>query len=555
MRRRTLLITLTALALLGTTVAFTPVHEAGLATPLQVCVAEHPEPEETTVTSQADGIDIDITVFRPACATAEHPAPVILHSHGWSGSKATSGFGTELDAGFGVVSITQRGHGDSGGQANVQSPELEAQDIKSVIDHVARLDWVAKDRDDHGNTIEDDPVLFAMGGSYGGGYQMITALTEVRESGRTRFNALAPEITWFDLPHSLAPNDVVRSEWNTVLYAAGTARVDMHPLIHRSFSYGAVTGQWPDGTVLGQEDPSGQTPNLDTFFHGHSPVAFVEQGHRLDIPVIWRQGTNDTLFNLNEGVHNFQRAFTDAAQQRSLFVAYNGGHVLPTAYPSVRNDGLLSGVDACSFEEGFGALRLAFFSAVADGAEDPAAALRGAYPGLRRYNLTSDDNTACLRSDRLPELATFDTGKDVDLVVEQVDNGWTTTTGAGVATHVEILGFAGPATVTGLPVLTGNVAAAGVDQRAFFGISRGTSPADAQLIQAQLMPLRVLTPSANVTEPFELELAGIAVDLAEGEKLFLTVTPFSEQFYSHGSTRTPGWLGFTDLAVHLPVEE
>ena len=551
MRLRTLLTTACALALTASSLAFTPTKELEL---LATCAAMggHPAPEETTVTSQADGIEIDITIFRPICASAADPVPVILHSHGWSGTKSTSGFSAELDAGFGVVSITQRGHGDTGGQARVQDPEFEAQDIKSVIDHVATLDWVAKDRDANGEPITNDPVLFAMGGSYGGAYQTITALTEIRESGSTRFNALAPEITWFDLPHSLAPNDIVRSEWNEVLYATGAALVDLHPLIHRSFAYGAATGEWPDGTILGQDDATDQTPDLDSFFHAHSPTAFVADGHHLDIPVLWRQGTNDTLFNLNEGLHNFQQTLTDDARRRSVFVAYNGGHVLPTAYPSIRADEPLGGTDACSFS-GFGDLRLAFFTAVVDGVASPAAALRGQHPALRRYNLTTDDSRACVRSDHLPDLSAHPAGEDVDLVVEQIEDGWTTTTGAGAATHVEIQGLEGPATITGIPVLTGQVAAVGVDQRAFFGISRGTSPADAQLVQAQLMPLRVLTPSANVTEPFELELAGIAVELQEGEKLFLTVTPFSEQFHGHGSARTPGWLGFTDLEVHLPV--
>ncbi|MDX1621863.1 MAG: CocE/NonD family hydrolase, partial [Nitriliruptorales bacterium] len=250
MRRRTLLTAVLALALTTTSLALSP-GAPGKPSTIRCTpddgAAAQPDVEETTVTSRADGVEIDITIFKPACATAETPVPVILHSHGWSGTKSSdpADFSSELAAGFGIVSITQRGHGDSGGQARVQDPEFEAQDIKSVIDHVAALPWTAKDTDRAGNVIADDPVLFAMGGSYGGGYQTITALTEIRESGRTRFDALAPEITWFDLPHSLAPNDVVRSEWNEVLYAAGTALVDMHPLIHQSFAWGAATGEWP----------------------------------------------------------------------------------------------------------------------------------------------------------------------------------------------------------------------------------------------------------------------------------------------------------------------
>lgn len=537
MRRRALTVLTVAALAAGAMALDTP----GELVP--VCT-EH-EAADTVVSSQADGTDIAITVFRPCGASAEHQAPVILHGHGWSGSRSTSGFDAELDAGFGVVSIDQRGHGESGGEANVMDPELEAQDVKSVIDHVAALDWVLHDRNADGTPIADDPVLFAMGGSYGGGYQTITALTELRESGHTRFNALAPEITWYDLPQSLAPNGVPRSEWNTVLYGAGVALAEVAPFVHEAFAWGASTGQWPDGTILGEPDPAGAVPNTDAIFHAHSPAAFVEQGIRIDVPVLWRQGISDTLFPLNEGLHNFTRTLTDDARQHSIFVGYNGGHVLPTVYPTL-TDG--SGRDACSFD-GFGDLRLAFFQAVLDGADDPSAVLRAGHDGLARYNFTTDGGESCVRTDALPAGEAHAAGEDVVVV----EDAWMSTTGPGAATYVELEGVTGPTTIAGIPLLEGQVSTPGVDQRMFFGLARGTSVADAQLIQNNLMPLRVTTPTTSIQEAFEIELPGISVDLAEGEKLFLVVTPFSEQFYGHGSNRTPGWMGFTDLAVTLPV--
>src|SRR5918997_1668175 len=115
---------------------------------------------DVTVTSKKDGTPIVISVYKPDSASATTPVPLILHSHGWGGSptKGATSFQTELNRGYGVVSIDQRGHGDSGGQANVEDPEFEGQDMISVIDHVAGLDWVAKDR----NTGRvNDPVLFA----------------------------------------------------------------------------------------------------------------------------------------------------------------------------------------------------------------------------------------------------------------------------------------------------------------------------------------------------------------------------------------------------------
>ncbi|MGH7899780.1 MAG: alpha/beta fold hydrolase, partial [Candidatus Binatia bacterium] len=169
-----------------------------------------PEPGSTAP------VTIALTVFQPDGSSASSPVPVILHSHGWGGSRATSVGGDIekfLDSGIGVVSIDQRGHGESGGRAHVEDPEFEGQDVKRVIDLVATLPWVELDA-------PGDPVLGAIGGSYGGGYQWIAALTEVRDTGTTRFNALAPDISWNDLPRSLAPSGVVRGPWVIALYAA-----------------------------------------------------------------------------------------------------------------------------------------------------------------------------------------------------------------------------------------------------------------------------------------------------------------------------------------------
>lgn len=147
-----------------------------------------------------DGTEIAMTVYRPAEATAENPVPMILHSHGWSGSRTSSGgaFRRELDRGFGVLSFDQRGHGDSGGQANVQNPDLEGRDVIEVLDYVEERPWVARSRGNAGTRPEgraSDPMVFAMGRSYGGAYQLVGALTETERRGYTRFDALAPQLT------------------------------------------------------------------------------------------------------------------------------------------------------------------------------------------------------------------------------------------------------------------------------------------------------------------------------------------------------------------------
>jgi ABC-2 type transport system ATP-binding protein len=478
------------------------------------------------VVESHDGTPIAITVYRPAGADADDPVPVILHSHGWSGTRTSSptSFGRELGRGFGVVSIDQRAHGDSGGTTRVQDPDYEGRDIVAVIDYVASLDWVLKDTDEQGNPIPDDPVLFAIGGSYGGGYQLVGAFTDLRDNGRVRFNALAPEITWFNLAEALAPQGVVRTAWVSALYAVGIPMFEED--IHVAFAFGAGTGQWPDGTV-----PA--VPNIDERFRRNGPSGFVADGLQLDIPVLVGQGTSDNLFNLNQGVEIFEQALTPQAREQSALIAYNGGHVLPNALPlAYAADG-----DACSGEGGFGELRLRFFEAVIAG-EDPRE-LTGGFA----HNLTTADGD-CVRVDSLEPNETLATGYDV-----QLTSGYATTTGAGAPHHLELA--EGPLTVAGVPYLNARVTTAGVDQRVFFALSVGETPATAQVVQNNVMPLREFEPI--IQQQRVIELPGVAVDVPEGEFLYLTVSPVSDMFGGHGSTRTPGWIGMENLQVDVPI--
>ena len=485
--------------------------------------AKH-EADDQTVKGEG-GIDIATTIFKPAGASSSNPVPVLLHSHGWGGSRETA-IGGEveeyLDAGFGVVSIDQRGHGESGGQANVQDPELEAEDIQNVIDHVASLDWVQLDG-------PNDPVLGAVGISYGGGYQTMTALDEIAETGSTRFNALAPQITWYDLPESLAPQKVVRTAWNVLLYSVGARMVP--DFIHEGFAWGSATNQWPDGTLYGQPVPG--APNLDKRFHSHSPVAFVEKGIQIDIPVLLRQGATDNLFNLNQGLDIFNKAVAPSARSKSLFVAYNGGHALPNVAPAGEPVAVEvgTGADGCSPKGDFVQLTIDFYKRVFAG-QNPTDLMPA------RFSLTTVDG-GCFTTNTLSSKASkFD----------PLGTGSIATT-AGAGAPIQLAAAEGPLKLAGVPTLKGTVASAGLDGRAFFGLSIGTTPADAKVIQNNLMPLRQIMPTTG--EKFSIELPGVAAEVPEGESLFLTITPVSDMYFGHAS-RTPAALVLSDLKLALP---
>src|SRR5690554_6843679 len=72
-----------------------------------------------------DGTPIAMTVFQPTLAK-DQPAPLVLYSHGWSGSRSKDLSGSDSltktarklwESGYFVVTFDQRGFGESGGEA------------------------------------------------------------------------------------------------------------------------------------------------------------------------------------------------------------------------------------------------------------------------------------------------------------------------------------------------------------------------------------------------------------------------------------------------------
>jgi ABC-2 type transport system ATP-binding protein len=471
------------------------------------CVDSVPEPGTT------EKVAICYTVFKPKGASRDRKVPMILHSHGWAGSrtKDPEAFEKWLGAGFGVISFDQRGFGESGGKAHVQHPAIEGRDVQRLVSLVARMPWVRKDG-------KGDPRLGATGGSYGGGYQLLGAFRHLTVKGKPVFDALAPEITWHDLNESLAPQEVVRTAWALTLSAAGADALPPEVLV--ALGQGAATGFWPRGEVPGSAD-------MVEFFEKNGPAWHVAQGRRLDIPVLMGQGATDSLFPLDQGLKNFQRALTPRARKRSIFVGYNGGHVLPAAFPQavgVAGDPCSRKLAGGTFED----LAVRFFSEK----------LKGKRTGLRgygRYHLATAGagctTVGTVKADRRFEVGTV-----------------ATTEAVGAPLFVKIAD--GPIRVAGTPYLSGLMTAAGVNNRAFYGLAVGTSPLDARLVQNNVLPAFELAPVLG--EKRRIELPSVAVDVAAGESLFVLASAVSDTFVGMGS-RTPGAIVLENAVVDLPV--
>jgi hypothetical protein len=108
----------------------------------------------------------------------------------------------------------------------------------------------------------------------------------------------------------------------------------------------------------------------------------------------------------------------------------------------------------------------------------------------------------------------------------------------------------GPISIAGSPYLTGTVTALGVNNRAFYGLAVGTTPADAHLIQNNVLPFNELEPVAG--EQRRITLPSVAVDVPEGQTLYVIASAVSDTFVGMGS-RTPGAVLIQDTVAHLPV--
>lgn len=478
MRRR-------VLALIGVVaLLLTPVVPAAAgATVTNGCVDSVPEPGTTTP------VRICYSLFQPATASKQHTVPLIFHSHGWGGSRTTdpAAFKAWLDAGFGVLSFDQRSFGQSTGVAHVMNPDYEGRDVEKLVDLVAGLDWVTKQR-------PGDPLIGAIGGSYGGGYQFAGAFAELRDRGATRFDALAPEITWWDLKQSLAPQEAARTLWLASLFAVGGTHLP--PAVSKAFVALIATGAWPSGKA-GRD--------LTAFFAHNGPAWHVSQGRKLDIPVLFGQGISDNLFNLNQGLMSFDHALTARARTRSIFVGYNGGHTLPSVVPP----GYATPGDPCSIalgSPGFSSLSIRFMQL-------QLLHQSTGLGGFGTYHLSTADGR-CLTQRSLTPNKSYKLGKIV------------APTGVGLPVNLPIA--KGPLTIAGTPTVTANVYTVIPQSAAYFALSVGKNPLTAKVVQNNTIPLRENHAARGVRRTFELP--AIAVDVLAGQNLYLTVAPVADMY-------------------------
>lgn len=292
---------------------------AGLVVP---AAAEGERVEQVTIES-FDGTLLAATLFAPADADEDNRVPFVLMTHGWAGSRTSTFTGRVADlvgAGYGVLTWDSRGFGASGGEVMLNDPSYEGRDVSVLIDWLVANAPVAMEA-------PKDPVIGMSGGSYAGGIQLLAAAFDAR------IDVIAPEITWNDLAHSLAPNDVVKTQWVSLLFGGGAAT---------SCSAGHSVSATPSGcqtsalaryyaTVMAT---NGATEEVRDALARRSPATYMDS---IEVPALIVQGFPDTLFDVDQAVANYEGIKANGAPVKLWL--YDGGHAGPGT-----QSGLISGV-------------------------------------------------------------------------------------------------------------------------------------------------------------------------------------------------------------------
>ncbi|HCS28892.1 MAG TPA: hypothetical protein DIW43_15645, partial [Spongiibacteraceae bacterium] len=327
------------------------------------------------VLNSASGVPVSFQVLEPTsfdCAdTANGAHPLVLHGHGFGGSRSTSGFNDLRDAGFTVISIDQRGFGQSGGTVRVMDPDFEGLDLIQILDWAERnLDYLAWRNENANAFIErpanatsvaggDNLVVGTIGSSYGGGFQ--TLLHAVDE--KDRIDAMVPDITWHDLRYSLNPGDVLKTAWDLLLVAGGEAGSyapglsagesplarGLDPYIKETLLRGASTNEFPRTALewfryhsptywceLNSQSVRPYTTNDSPLNNNlldaqENPGSNTRSGQPA-VDVMLTQGMRDTLFNFNDAWWNYQCMKQRGGDVRLL--THQSGHILQGFVPA-----------------------------------------------------------------------------------------------------------------------------------------------------------------------------------------------------------------------------
>ncbi|MDV9187317.1 alpha/beta fold hydrolase [Streptomyces sp. SR27] len=263
---------------------------AGAGTWTAVASDDPPPVHRADRTLDIDGARLDTSYFT-GDGDGDGRRPAVLLGHGFGGSKDDVRAQAEQLArdGYAVLTWSARGFGASTGRIGLNDPAYEVEDARKLIDWLADRPEVLLDK-------PGDPRVGVTGASYGGAISLLAAGHD------PRVDAIAPQITYWNLADALFPNGVFKKLWAGIFFSAGDRP-----------AAGAGTGAGAGAAAPGAADACGRfTPELCALYQrvavsgkpdaaaralleARSPSAV---GARIKVPALLVQGQSDSLFTL-----------------------------------------------------------------------------------------------------------------------------------------------------------------------------------------------------------------------------------------------------------------
>ncbi|MER7515956.1 alpha/beta fold hydrolase [Streptomyces sp. NPDC126499] len=189
-----------------------------------------------------DGVRIDTSYF--TAGDADRRRPAVLVGHGFGGSKDDVRAQAEQLArdGYAVLTWSARGFGASTGQIGLNDPEREVKDVRRLVDWLADRPEVLLDK-------PGDPRVGVTGASYGGAVSLLAAGHD------PRVDAIAPQITYWNLADALFPNGVFKKLWAGIFFSAGAGAGAGGP----AGGTDRVRGMDREGSLADGADRAGET--------------------------------------------------------------------------------------------------------------------------------------------------------------------------------------------------------------------------------------------------------------------------------------------------------
>ncbi len=258
---------------------------------------------------------VDADLWVPDGATAASPAPAVLTTNGFGGSKDDQAGAARALAreGYLTLSYTGLGFPDSGCKIALDDPDQDGRAASQLVDYLAGtkadnsgrvLDMVAKNA-------PGDPRVGMIGGSYGGQVQFAAASLD------PRIDALIPIITWNDLAYSLAPNNtsigdtvsyrtpgVHKKEWTSLFFSIGIADGIQGAGVDPTRLAGCPNFVDEACVAKAQLEALGYPTASTTSFARHASVSSYLS--TVKAPTLLVQGQKDTLFNLQESAATYR---------------------------------------------------------------------------------------------------------------------------------------------------------------------------------------------------------------------------------------------------------